>query len=108
MMHPPHLLKSIRIYDTGPYLLGIGSMPKFAVSHTTSSSCLCAHIVLVCAAPALALAASLATECFKEQVCLKLETVDTLSFLSAVLTCITALKNPSDDMDFHCTVLAIC
>lgn len=40
--------------------------------------------------------------------CLKLETVNTLSFLSEVLTCITALKNPSDDMDFHCTVLAIC
>ena len=40
MTHPPHLLQSIGIGidigDTGPYLLGIGSIPKYAVSHTTS------------------------------------------------------------------------
>ena len=38
MTHPPYLLKSIGvdIGDTGPYLLGIGSIPKYAVSHTTT------------------------------------------------------------------------
>ena len=41
MTHPPYLLKSIGIGidigDTGPYLLCIGSIPKYAVSHTTTS-----------------------------------------------------------------------
>lgn len=38
MTHPPYLSKSIsiRISDTGRYLLGIGLIPKYAVLHTTT------------------------------------------------------------------------
>lgn len=36
MTHPPHLLKSIGIGATGQYLLGIESIPIYAVSHTTT------------------------------------------------------------------------
>lgn len=37
MTHPPYLSKSIAIGDTGPYLLVVGSIPKYSVSHTTTS-----------------------------------------------------------------------
>lgn len=40
MTHPPYLFKSIGIGigigATSPYLLCIGSIPKYAVSHTTT------------------------------------------------------------------------